>query len=63
MALDMKGFDDNDQMMGRKKKKMTDKPMEINKILLDVWYKLVDSCVLVEYHELEDTGLVLMDGK
>jgi hypothetical protein len=42
---------------------MTDKPMEINKIVLDVLYKLVDFYELVEYHELEDGRLVLMDGK
>ena len=44
MALDMKGFDGNDQLMGRKTKKMTDKPTEIDNILVHVWYKVVDSC-------------------
>jgi hypothetical protein len=43
MALNLKDFAGNDQLMDHKKQKMTDKPMEINRIVLDVLNKLVDS--------------------
>lgn len=52
MVLNLQVFVDNDdQMMGRTRRKMTDIPMEINKIVLDILNKFVDFYLFVVCHE------------
>jgi hypothetical protein len=63
MALNLKDFVGNDQLMSHKKKKMTGKQMEINRIVLDILNKLGDFYLFVVSHEHEVPILVSMDGK
>jgi hypothetical protein len=58
MASSLQEFAGNTQLMVHKMKKMTDKPMEINKNVL-----FVDSYLLVVCHEYEEEILVSLNVK